>query len=83
MFIKGELPEKIHGIIMTLLLAVDGKALASYLADIFVKLNVLNKELQGTNMTPVNSKANLFGCISFLNFSKKIFLSKNLNNFIG
>ena len=31
---------------MTLLLTVDGKALVSYLADIFEKLNVLNKELQ-------------------------------------
>ena len=36
---------------MTLLLTVDGKALASCLANIFYKLNVLNKELQGTNMT--------------------------------
>ena len=48
---------------MTLLLTVDGKALVSYLADIFEKLNVLNKELQGANMTLVNSKAKIFGFI--------------------
>ena len=36
---------------MTLLLPVHGKALVSYLADIFEKLNVLNKELQGTYIT--------------------------------
>ena len=37
-----------------LLLTVDGKALTSYLANMFEKLDVLNKELQETNMTPVN-----------------------------
>ena len=36
---------------MILLLTVHGKALVSYLVDTFEKLNVLNKELQGTNMT--------------------------------
>ncbi|XP_042229496.1 SCAN domain-containing protein 3-like [Homarus americanus] len=56
---------------MTLLLTVDGKALVSYLADIFEKLNVLNKELQGTNMTLVNSKAKIFGFISFLELSQE------------
>ena len=52
--------------LMTLLLTVDGKALVSYSADIFEKLKVLNKELQGANMTLVNSKTNIFGFISFL-----------------
>ena len=68
-------------IIMSLLLTVDGKALVSYLADIFEKINVLNKELQGTTMTLVNSK--YLALCPFWNYHKKIFLSKNLNNFIG
>ena len=41
-------------LIMTLLLTVDGNALVSYVEDIFEKIDVLNKELQGTNMTLVN-----------------------------
>ena len=36
---------------MTLLLTVDGEALVSYLTDILEKLDVLNEQLQGTNMT--------------------------------
>ena len=62
---------------MTLLLTVDGKALVSYLADIFEKLNVLNKELQGANMTLVNTKANIFGFISFLELSQENISVKN------
>ena len=35
----------------SLLPTVDGKALASYLANIFEKLNVFNKELKEIKMT--------------------------------
>ncbi|XP_042241793.1 protein ZBED8-like, partial [Homarus americanus] len=66
---------------MTLLLTVDGKALVSYLADIFEKLNVLNKELQGTNMTLVNSKAKIFGFISFLELSQENISVKKFEQF--
>ncbi|GFW01640.1 uncharacterized protein TNCV_4085551 [Trichonephila clavipes] len=38
-------------------LTIDGKAFVSYLADIFEKLNILNKQLQGTNKTLVDAKA--------------------------
>ena len=54
--IHSELLDDKHN--MTLLLTVHGKALLNYLAIIFEKLNVLNKEFQGTNMPCiVNSKA--------------------------
>ncbi|XP_042228309.1 SCAN domain-containing protein 3-like [Homarus americanus] len=66
---------------MTLLLTVDGKALVSYLADIFEKLNVLNKELQGTNMTLVNSKAKIIGFISFLELSQENISVKKFEQF--
>ena len=48
-----------------------GKALASYSANIFEKFNALNKELQQINMTLVNSKAKIFGFISFLELSQE------------
>ncbi|GFT39870.1 SCAN domain-containing protein 3 [Trichonephila clavipes] len=38
------------------LLTIDGKAFVSYLADIFEKLNILNKQLQRTNKTLVGVK---------------------------
>ena len=48
------------------LLTTDGKAFFSYLTHVFEKLNVLNKQLQGTNKTFVNAKAKTFGFISFI-----------------
>ncbi|GFV82457.1 SCAN domain-containing protein 3 [Trichonephila clavipes] len=36
------------------LLTIDGKAFVSYLADILEKLNILNKQLQGTNKTLIS-----------------------------
>ena len=66
---------------MTLLLTVGGKALVSYLADIFEKLNVLNKELQGANMTLVNSKTKIFGFISFLELSQENISIKKFKQF--
>ncbi|XP_042205956.1 SCAN domain-containing protein 3-like, partial [Homarus americanus] len=63
------------------IISFDGKALVSYLADIFEKLNVLNKELQGTNMTLVNSKAKIFGFISFLELSQENISVKKFEQF--
>lgn len=42
---------------MKYLLTIDGKVFASYLADIFEKLNILNKQRQGTNKTLVDCKS--------------------------
>ena len=52
-------------------MTVEGKALASYFAGIFEKLYVLNKELQETNMTLVNSEARIFGFISCMELSQE------------
>ncbi len=56
---------------MNLLLTVSDKTFVSYLTNIFEKLNMLNKHLQETNMTLVNSKAKIFGFITFLELSQK------------
>ena len=61
---------------MTLFLTVDGNALVSYLADLFEKLNVLNKELQGPNMTLVNSNANILGFILLYRIIHRKYLCK-------
>ncbi|XP_026475540.1 protein ZBED8-like [Ctenocephalides felis] len=49
---------------MKILLTIDGKAFVSYLTDIFEKLNILNKQLQGPNKTLVDAKAKIFGFIT-------------------
>ncbi|XP_038674126.1 protein ZBED8-like [Scyliorhinus canicula] len=71
----SEKPEMKH------LLTVDGKAVVSYLADIFEKLNVLNKQLQGTNKTLVDAKAKIFGFISFIELCQKHISDKNFDQF--
>ncbi|XP_038656942.1 zinc finger BED domain-containing protein 5-like [Scyliorhinus canicula] len=71
----SEKPEMKH------LLTVDGKAFVSYLADIFEKLNVLNKQLQGTNKTLVDAKAKIFGFISFIELCQKHISDKNFDQF--
>ena len=53
------------------LLTIDGKAFLNYLTDIFEKLNVLIKQLQGTNKTLVDAKAKIFGFISFIELCQK------------
>ncbi|XP_076042678.1 zinc finger BED domain-containing protein 5-like [Oratosquilla oratoria] len=63
------------------LLTVDGKAHVSYLADIFEKLNVLNKQLQGTNKTLVDAKAKIFGFISLIELCQKHISNKNFDQF--
>ena len=66
---------------ITRLLTVDGRVLIIYLADIFEKLNVLNKERQETNKTLVNSKAKIFGLISFLELSQENIYVKKIEQF--
>jgi hypothetical protein len=56
---------------MKLLQTADGQAFVSYLTDIFEKLNMLNKQLQGANKTLVDSKAKISGFIAFLQLCQK------------
>lgn len=63
------------------LLTVDGKVFVRYLADIFEKLNVLNKQLQGTNETLVDAKAKILGFISFIELCQKHISDKNVYQF--
>ena len=65
------------------LLTINGKAFVSYLADIFKKLNVLNKQFQGTDKTPVDAKAMIFGFISFIELCQKHISAKIFTSFIG
>ena len=58
----------------------ESKALISYLADIFGKLNVLNKELQGKEKTPTNCKTKIF---SFVNKLKYFFAQIARQSFSG
>ena len=59
----------------------ESKPLISYLADIFVKLNALNKELQGEQKTLMDCKTKICGFISKLNFSKAQILKNSLSQF--
>ena len=63
------------------LLTIDEKAFLSYLTDIFEKLNVLNKQLQGTNKTLVDAKAKLFSFILFIKLCQKHISDKNFDQF--
>ncbi|GFT35103.1 uncharacterized protein TNCV_2585781 [Trichonephila clavipes] len=65
---------------MKLLLTIDGKAFVSYLADIFETLNILNKQLQGTNKTLVDGKAKILGFITSIELCKK-HINKNFEQF--
>ncbi|XP_071037949.1 protein FAM200C-like [Parasteatoda tepidariorum] len=58
-------------------LTVDGKASVTYLADISVKLNILNKQPQGTNKTLIDAKAKIFGFITLIELCQKYSNSKN------
>ncbi|XP_023221772.1 SCAN domain-containing protein 3-like [Centruroides sculpturatus] len=66
---------------MKLLLTTNGKAYVSYLADIFEKLNLLNKQLQGPNKTLVDAKAKIFGFIKNLELNQKHVSNKNFEQF--
>jgi hypothetical protein len=56
---------------LELLQTVDGQAFVGYLTEIFEKLNMLNKQLQGASKTLVYAKAKTFGFIAFLQLCQK------------
>lgn len=56
---------------MKQLLTVDGKSFVIYLADIFDKLNILNWQLQRSNLTLIDSKTKIFGFITYLELYQK------------
>ncbi|XP_065671988.1 protein FAM200C-like [Hydra vulgaris] len=66
---------------MQYLLTIDSKAYLSYLTDIFKKLNILNKELQGTNKTLVDAKAKIFGFITSIELFEKDVYQKQFEKF--
>ena len=66
---------------MQYLLTIDSKAYLSYLTDIFEKLNILNKELQGTNKTLVDAKAKIFGFITSIELFEKVAYQKQFEKF--
>jgi len=66
---------------MKFLMTIDGKAYVSYLADIFEKLNVLNKQLQGPNKTLVDAKAKIFGFITNLECILEHIKNRNFGQF--
>ncbi|KFM82725.1 SCAN domain-containing protein 3, partial [Stegodyphus mimosarum] len=66
---------------MKYLLTVNGKAFVSYLADIFEKLNILNRQLQGANKTLVDAKAKIFGFITLSELCQKYINNKNFEQF--
>ena len=59
----------------------ETKALISYLANIFAKLNVLIEELQGKQKTLIDCKTKIFGFISKLIFFKSQISRKNFTQF--
>jgi hypothetical protein len=52
-----------------------------YLTDIFEKLSMLDKQLQGASKTLVDAKANTFGFIEFLQLSQKNVSSEKFYQF--
>ncbi|XP_053990033.1 SCAN domain-containing protein 3-like [Hylaeus volcanicus] len=66
---------------MKYLLTIDGKAFVSYLADIFEKLNILNKQLQEPNKRLVDAKAKIFGFITNIELYQKYINNKNFEQF--
>ncbi|XP_026475534.1 protein ZBED8-like [Ctenocephalides felis] len=66
---------------MKILLTIDGKAFVGYLTDIFEKLNILNKQLQGPNKTLVDAKAKIFGFITNIELYIKQVGNRNFEQF--
>ncbi|CAB4063441.1 unnamed protein product [Lepeophtheirus salmonis] len=66
---------------MNHLLTVDGKSLVSYLTDIFEKLNMLNKQLQGSNRTHVDTKIKIFGFDTFIKVCQENIYHKLFDQF--
>jgi len=50
------------------LMTTYGKAYVSYLADIFEKICSLNKQLQKVNATRCDTKAKIYGFVTFFSF---------------
>ena len=59
----------------------ESKALISYLADIFGKLNALNKELQGKQKTLMDCKTQIFAFIDKLKYFTAQISRKNFSGF--
>ena len=57
--------EKMH------LLIVNSNDFVSYLADVFQRLNMFNKQLNGTNKTFVGGRAMIIGFITFMELCQK------------
>ena len=57
------------------------KALISYLADIFEKLNALNKELQGKEKTLMDCKTKIFAFVNKLNYFSDQIARQNFSTF--
>ncbi|GFU25463.1 SCAN domain-containing protein 3 [Nephila pilipes] len=66
---------------MKYLLTIDGEAFVSYLFDIFEKLNILNKQLQGPNKTLVDAKAKIFDFINNIELYQKHINNRNFDQF--
>ncbi|XP_065664563.1 SCAN domain-containing protein 3-like [Hydra vulgaris] len=62
-------------------LLLHTEAYLSYLTDVFEKLNILNKELQGTNKTLVDAKAKIFGFITSIELFEKDAYQKQFEKF--
>ncbi|XP_065662790.1 zinc finger BED domain-containing protein 5-like [Hydra vulgaris] len=62
-------------------LLLHTEAYLSYLTDIFEKLNILNKKLQGTNKTLVDAKAKIFGFITSIELFEKDVHQKQFEKF--
>ncbi|CAK9796312.1 Protein ZBED8 [Anthophora quadrimaculata] len=66
---------------MQFLMTDNAKAYVSYLADISENVNVLNKQLQGSNKTLVDAKAKIFGFITTIEINRKHLSTKNFEQF--
>ncbi|XP_071041770.1 protein FAM200C-like [Parasteatoda tepidariorum] len=66
---------------MKYLSTIDDKAFVSYSVDIFEKLNILNKHLQGTKETLVDAKVKIFGFITLIELYQIYINNKNLVQF--
>jgi hypothetical protein len=65
-----------------LLQTANGQAFVSYLTDIFKKLNMLNKQLQGVRSLLMQKLRHLVSLL-FCNYVKRVFQAKYLTNVIG
>ncbi|XP_036357568.1 MAM and LDL-receptor class A domain-containing protein 2-like [Octopus sinensis] len=59
------------------LLTIDGKAFVSYLTDSFEKLNMLNKQLQGSNKTLMDAKTKIFDFVTFIEYQEELMEMQN------